>query len=71
MKVSLDKKYRTRDGKSVTLHDVRGLTTFPVKGSILRTTPSGRTKRDYQIWKLDGRFNAIGESDLDLVEVTP
>jgi hypothetical protein len=71
MKVSLDKKYQTRDGKKVTLYAIKGLTTFPVKGALLHTTQSGRTKRDYQIWKIDGRFNAIGESYLDLVEVTP
>jgi hypothetical protein len=73
MKVSLDKKNRTRDGKSVTLHDVSGLTTFPVKGSIHRTTPSGRTKYEYMIWTMNGGYqiSAMGDHPLDLVEVTP
>jgi hypothetical protein len=78
MIVSLDKKYRTRRGDEVELHDIvlrnsaGFLVTFPVKGTILvPLKKSTRVRRQFTIWTMDGRESAFVENNLDLVEVEP
>ena len=77
MKVQLDKQYQTRGGRPVELHEInlkpvsarQGPATFPVKGTVIWTYPSGRTRREYNIWQLNGRFSVFKTTDYDLVEV--
>lgn len=75
MIVDLKRKYRTRNGRAVELHDIvplnsaGRLVTFPVKGSIIRVTPSGRRVPEYNIWRTDGRMSVFIVTDNDLVEI--
>lgn len=58
--ISMDKKYRTRDGRDVRILCVDGPDDAPVVGLIGRTTAS---------WHLDGRWaHAFTETAYDLVE---
>lgn len=74
-RVDLDKEYRTRDGQEVELNNIvmrnsaGDRPTFPVKGAILSTTPTGRVRRRRAIWTLSGRWDATKAGDLDLVLV--
>jgi hypothetical protein len=67
--------YRTRDGHDV---EIRGVVknnsagnrvTYPVKGSILHKTSTGRVRREYAIWTLAGRFMSGKNHKNDLIEV--
>ena len=69
------KQYRTREGKDV---EIRGVVknnsagnrvTYPVKGSILSETATGRVVRQYAIWTLAGRFMSGKNHKNDLIEV--
>jgi len=71
MKVSIDKKYQTWDGRDVVIHEIKlqnsigEFVSNPVKGTIYQ-----KGKRpQYHIWQLDGYSTMWGESDDDLVEV--
>lgn len=67
------KTYRTRSGHRVVLHEVvprnscGALVTFPVKGTIVLSEKPRRTR--FNIWTIDGRAEAVGESKFDIVEV--
>lgn len=73
--IDLTKTYTTRDGREVLLHDIilfnsTGFAvTFPVKGSIITHTPTGRLRTKYAIWRIDGRFTVTGEAPEDLIEI--
>lgn len=77
MKIDISKKYRTRSGLAVELHEIELLNsagrevTFPVKGSIVSVSASGRKSFMYQIWKLNGNSAAVDgwEHPYDLIEV--
>jgi hypothetical protein len=64
---------KTRDGRDVILHQYVPLNsaghpvTFPLKGSILNRTRSGRIKPEYAIWRIDGRHSVFKETGADLV----
>ena len=64
---------KTRDGRDVILHQYVPLNsagesvTFPLKGSILNRTKSGRIKPEYTIWRIDGRHSVFKETGADLV----
>ena len=62
--------YKTRDGRTVEVGDLRpySRSSFPISGHILRYTPTGRLKRDWNIWKTNGRYQGYGDHALDLVE---
>jgi len=68
MKISLDKKYRTRDGRNVRVLCTDGpCNTYPVVGYIM-----GRSSAtDYEEWTSSGRFDVTknGEGLSDLVEI--
>ena len=74
MKIEAGKKYHLRGGLTCEVFEIRlynsagNRVTFPVKGHILRTTPTGRVKRDYNIWKLNGQAMAVGEHMHDIIE---
>lgn len=70
-------EYRTRDGRRVTIHEVRktsnlvefpGVTTFAAKGTLytpLRT--HGRTRETFDIWHVSGRRLPLDETSADVV----
>lgn len=66
MLVSLEKKYRTRDGCEVRIYAVDGCKPYPVQGAVL--TAAGWVLRT---WLYTG--NSFGELDSpgDLIEVKP
>lgn len=57
--VSLDKKYKTRDGRDVRLYAVDGNTPFTVHGSVNRVVKS---------WTSTGKFWPARDSNADLIE---
>jgi len=69
--VSLDKEYKTRDGRKVVIHEIKKynclgeLLSNPVCGSIYQ---KGKQPK-YNIWQLDGYSTMWGPSPDDLVEV--
>ena len=64
---------KTRDGRDVILHayvpynSAGHPVTFPLKGSILNKTQSGRIIPEYTIWRIDGRHSVFKETGADLV----
>lgn len=54
----------------IVLHNSNGdEVTYPVKGSIVHTSKSGRKSYEYAIWSLDGKSNIVfpnPENDLKL-----
>jgi hypothetical protein len=68
--ISLDKKYKTRSGLEVDLHNIGELKySFPVRGSIvIKEKPSRKT--EYSIWSINGEYLSCEyPHDKDLVEV--
>ena len=63
-KVSLDKRYKTRNGIDVTIYSVAAKGPEPVHGCI--HTPHGDLIAS---WRVTGQYNPLDESDSDLVEV--
>lgn len=67
--ISMDKKYRTRDGRPVRVlaTDARG--EQPVVGLVYELEADKETLRR---WSIDGKWRAAAcESELDLIEVKP
>ena len=63
--------YRTRDGSKVTITEIRlGTSTFEAKGQVWKMFRGKLVPRGYDIWKVDGNHNAIGEHRLDIVEAS-
>ena len=67
MTISMDKKYRTRDGREVRIYAVDGQGPYPVHGSI---KINGQWE-DIEKWKKNGRYYEQGENRRDLIEVKP
>ena len=73
--IDTTRKYATRDGREVVIHEIErhnslgAEVTFPVKGTIIETMPSGRKRRDFNIWTLDGRDGIWGESPKDIIDL--
>lgn len=64
-KISMDKKYRTRDGRGVILYEVDvPCSAYPVKGRICG-------ERCTAAWPFDGIYSKDREGKNDLVEVKP
>jgi len=60
--IDLTKKYRTRDGREVTLISDKGRGDFPIVGYLKgREAPA--------IWTQDGRYTLAGDMCSDLIEV--
>lgn len=65
--VSIDKQYKTRDGREVRIYATDGGGNFPVHGAIRKGDGWAACT-----WTADGRCYDSGEiSDMDLVEVKP
>ena len=68
--ISMDKKYKTRDGKRVILHEIGELKySSPVKGAVIaREQP---LKQECHIWSIHGEFDAVWcpNHKYDLIEV--
>jgi hypothetical protein len=64
--ISMDKKYRTRDGREVRIYALDGISPSPVHGAFL--TIDGWATCN---WTKTGEKFLVGESFIDLVEVKP
>lgn len=60
--------YTTRNGRRVTIHAIKGPSTFAAKGSIWKHKDRMGTNPDYGIWHVSGRFVFVGEHSLDIVK---
>jgi len=77
--IGLEKKYRTRSGLRVELHEIKlknscgKNVTYPVKGTIYHNAKKnwGHPQIEYMIWSIDGITDVVfgNDSHLDLVEV--
>lgn len=66
--ISMDKKYRTRDGREVRIYAVDGGGNSPIHGAVL----TGEHKMwFFWSWHKDGRHTVSYETKSDLVEVKP
>ena len=63
--ISLDKQYRTRDGREVRLYALDGALPYSIHGAI--KTEHGWVRAS---WALNGEEN-LGANNLDLIEVRP
>lgn len=63
--------YITRDGRKVTVHTITeskpDCTSFNVKGQVWREFRGKLSPRWYEIWQSNGKFRAIGDSNLDII----
>ena len=62
--------YTARNGRQVIISEVNCASpfTFPVKGHVLiPNSRTGRIKREWTIWKLDGQHQAVGQHNWDIV----
>lgn len=67
--ISMDKKYRTRDGREVRLYAVNGGGNYPVHGAI----DGGGDAWHLEAWAIDGKQHddAPGPQSGDLIEINP
>lgn len=67
--ITAGQTYLTRSGKTVQIYDINPNehVSFRARGYILRVDKLGRVYRKYSVWKLDGRFMAVGEHGLDIL----
>ncbi len=69
------RKYHTRDGREVVLHEVvthnsaGEEVTFPIKGTIIETLPSGRKKSAFEIWQMNGMNMVFGPTPKDIIDL--
>ena len=78
-KIDLKKKYKTRDGHKVELHDIvlenscGGLVTYPVKGTIYLDGKKnwGHQETRYTGWSIYGIQDVVfgNHSEWDLIEI--
>jgi len=64
MQISMDKKYKTRDGHEVKIYSVEGNANGHIHGAIL--LKSGEW--ELHSWRKEGRIWLTGDSSLDLIE---
>lgn len=67
MTISMDKQYRTRDGREVRIYAVDGGEAEPVHGAILDGIKNWIT----YAWNLNGKAVINSVTDFDLIEVKP
>lgn len=69
MVLAVGKKYKTANGLVVEIFEIKDNgATCNCHGYIYRKTPSGRTRKEWNIWAIDGRNKFVwGWSKLDLV----
>lgn len=59
--------YKTRSGLKVQVHEIKGPSTFEVKGNWFKRDAKPSDPGTYAIWHVSGRYMAIGEHFLDIV----
>ena len=59
--------YITRDGRRVTVREIRGPATACVKGQIWKMFRGVLRPRGYHTWTIKGRYRFIGDHQADLV----
>lgn len=57
--------YRTRSGREVQIFELRPGSTFEAKGTWRK---GSRSRRNYDIWHPSGRYMAVGEHPMDIVD---
>lgn len=73
--IDTTRKYTTREGATVTIHDIvphnsaGERVTFPIKGSV-RKLVNVRYRTHYQIWTSDGRACVLGDHADDLMDLS-
>ena len=68
MNITETGSYVTRDGLRVDINTVEVTRyTFPIKGHLITYTPTGRTRRTWGIWKVNGQERAVGEHPTDII----
>lgn len=67
MKIERNKTYILRNGLHAHILTTQGNGLFPVKGSVWNPNSKDRHLQ-YNIWKVDGRSDAFGESGFDIVD---
>lgn len=60
--------YLTRDGRRVTIHEIKGPSTFSAKGHLWRMFRGKYVPKNYDIWHVSGRYKAVGESPEDIIK---
>lgn len=65
--ISMDKTYRTRDGRDVRIYSVDGRLGREIHGAVLNFDGQW----DAVAWVLDGCFHPFTENSFDLIEVKP
>ena len=68
--ISMDKKYRTRDGREVRIYATDGHFPSPVHGAFRGSGDNKGTWISWQ-WMANGRASMSFESEMDLIEVKP
>jgi len=67
--ISMDKEYKTRDGREVRIYATDGKDDYPVHGAILISKDIGWKPHH---WRLGGGYNYLGKDhEFDLIEVRP
>lgn len=64
MTISMEKKYRTRDGRDVRILCVDGHGDYPVVGIVIEGNSAFPSS-----WKEDGRYFSSDTTNMDLIEV--
>lgn len=60
--------YITRDGTRVTIREISGPSSWPCKGSVWSMFRGKYVPRGYGIWQVNGRYLAVDEHPLDIME---
>lgn len=67
--------YKTRNGKRVTVHEIKypphhqeGNTCFPVRGSVWKRKDDIGMNPPFGIWQVNGDYTIFGPHGLDIVE---
>lgn len=71
MKITMPGDYATRDGRRVTVRDIRGPATACVRGQIWKEFRGAVQPRGNHAWTEDGMFHFIGTHRADIVSVWP
>jgi hypothetical protein len=61
--------YKTRNGKMVSIHEIRkGTSTFEAKGSIWKHVNKMGVNPTFGVWHVSGRSSTFGETNLDILK---
>jgi len=68
IKLEVGCNYLTRGGTYVEIYEYNPKSSACMRGYFHKHMPSGRTKRVWSIWCMDGRHQFIGESEYDIIK---